>query len=121
VLSTILAFPGRLSKSYPSSTPRSLPEVTVPEDVSNRIRLLDERLARLRQERGRLLARASQADRRRDTRRKILIGAAMLAAVDHEGIPNLNSLTELLHWLEARLNRPYDRTAFGFDVRAAAK
>ncbi len=45
----------------------------------------------------------------------------MLAAVDHEGIPNLNSRAELLHWLEARLNRPYDRAAFGFDIRAATK
>jgi len=43
------------------------------EDVSTRIRSLDERLARLRQERGRLVARASQADRRRDTRQKILV------------------------------------------------
>jgi acyl-coenzyme A thioesterase PaaI-like protein len=68
-----------------------------------------------------LLARASQADRRRDTRRKILIGAAILAALDHEGVPNLNSRAELLHWLEARLNRPYDRAAVEFDVRAAAK
>jgi len=33
----------------------------MPEDVFTRIRLLDERLARLRQERGRLAARASQA------------------------------------------------------------
>lgn len=41
------------------------------EDVRARVQLLDERLARLRQEKGRLLARASQADRKQDTRRKL--------------------------------------------------
>ena len=35
----------------------------MPEDVFTRIRVLDQRLARLRQERGRLAARARQDDR----------------------------------------------------------
>ncbi len=93
----------------------------MPEDVFTRIRSLDERLARLRHERGRLVARASQADRRLATRRKILIGAAVLAAVDHEGVPMLRSRADLLRWLEERLDRPYDRAAFELGPRSPAK
>jgi hypothetical protein len=63
----------------------------MPEDVFTRIRVLDQRLARLRSERGRLAARASQADRRRDTRQKILVGAIVLAAVGHGGVPATGS------------------------------
>ena len=81
----------------------------MPEDVFTRIRLLDERLARLRQERGRLAARASQADRRRDTRRKIVVGATVLSAVEHGGVPAFASLAELERWLDSRLTRPYAR------------
>jgi hypothetical protein len=49
-----------------------------------RIQAIDERLARLRAERIRPAARVSRTERKRDTRRKILIGAAVLAAIDHE-------------------------------------
>ena|SRR5712692_9005689 len=76
------------------------------DDVRARIQLLDERLARLRQEKGRLLARASQSDRKQDTRRKILIGGAVLAAVDHEGVPALQSRADLVRWLDAAARAP---------------
>jgi hypothetical protein len=52
-----------------------------------RIRAIDERLTRLRAERIRLAARLSHAERKRDTRRKILVGA-VLAAVEHELVPS---------------------------------
>jgi hypothetical protein len=58
-----------------------------PEKVLARIQSLDERLARLRTEKNRLIARAGHAERKRDTRRKILIGGAVLAAIDHESVP----------------------------------
>jgi large subunit ribosomal protein L7/L12 len=77
-----------------------------------RIRVIDERLARLRAERTRLVARVGTAERKRDTRRKILVGAAVLAAVDHDGVPALRGTTELLQWLDARLTRPHDRAVF---------
>jgi len=93
----------------------------MPEDVFTRIRLIDERLARLRQERCRLAARASQADRRCDTRQKILVGATVLAAVEHGGVPVLGSRAELERWLEPRLTRAYDCAAFGFQTRTSAK
>src|SRR5262249_47623412 len=64
----------------------------------------------------RLLARAGQAERKRDTRRKILIGGAVLAAIDREGVPSMQSAIELRRWLDARLARPHDRAVFGLDV-----
>jgi large subunit ribosomal protein L7/L12 len=78
----------------------------------DRIRSLDERLTRLRAERIRLAARMSQSERKRDTRLKILVGAAVLAAVEHDGVPALRGTTELLQWLDTRLTRPHDRAVF---------
>jgi len=86
------------------------------ERVFDRIRALDERLARLRAEKIRLAARASQSERRRDTRRKILIGGAVLAAIEHEGVPALRTKTELLRWLDVQLTRPHDRAVFDLAV-----
>jgi hypothetical protein len=83
-----------------------------PEKVRARLQSVDETLARLRAERSRLLARASQVERKRDTRRKILIGGTVLAAIAHEGIPPIRSTEELLTWLDPRLTRPHDRAAF---------
>jgi hypothetical protein len=83
-----------------------------PEKVLARIQSLDERLARLRTEKNRLIARAGHAERKLDTRRKILIGGAVLAAIDHEGVPVMRSVSELLRWLDPRLTRPHDRAAF---------
>lgn len=83
-----------------------------PEQVRARIGIVNETLARLRAERSRLLARATQAERKRDTRRKIIIGGAVLAAVQHEGVPVLRTHDQLLAWLEPRLTRPHDRVAF---------
>ena len=78
----------------------------------SRIESLDTRLARLRAERSRLVARANHTERKRDTRRKILIGGAVLAAIQHEGVPALRSLDALTKWMAQRLDRPHDRAAF---------
>jgi len=91
------------------------------EKVRSRLQALDERLARLRNEKIRLIARVSQAERKRDTRCKILIGGAVLAAVDHEGVPPMRSRAELLRWLNARLIRPHDRAAFDLSPLEAAR
>jgi hypothetical protein len=82
------------------------------EKIQARLHSLDERLARLRMKKDRLIARASHAERKRDTRRKILIGGAVLAAIEHEGVPILRSNDELLRWLDAQLTRPHDREVF---------
>jgi hypothetical protein len=75
------------------------------EKAQERIRLIEERLARLRSEKERLEARVSQAERKRMTRRKIVIGGTVLAALGHEGVPPMRTEAELKRWLEARLTR----------------
>jgi hypothetical protein len=91
------------------------------EQVRARIGSLDERVARLRAEKSRLLARANQTERKRDTRRKILIGGAVLAAIQHEGVPTLKSSAELLRWLDARLTRVHDRAVFDLQTPSDAR
>ena len=91
------------------------------EKIQTRIHSIDERLARLRSHRERLLARASQAERKRDTRRKILIGAAVLAAIERGGMPSMRSMIELRRWLDERLARPHDRGVFGLEVADSVK
>jgi hypothetical protein len=87
------------------------------DKVRLRLQSLDERLARLRTERDRLAARASRTERRRDTRRKIVIGGTVLAAVEHEGVPALQTRADLVRWLDARLGRPHDRSVFDLTPR----
>jgi hypothetical protein len=87
------------------------------EKVRLRLQSLDKRLARLRAERERLIARASRTERRRDTRRKIVIGGTVLAAVEHKGAPALQSRAELVQWLDAQLARPHDRSLFDLAPR----
>ena len=87
-----------------------------PEKVRARLQSVDDALDRLRAERSRLLARATQAERKRDTRRKILVGGAVLAAVAHEGLPAMGSSQELIAWLETRLTRPHDRAVFDLNT-----
>ena len=90
------------------------------EKVRDRVRLIDERLARLRAEKDRLVARANQTERRRETRRKIVIGGTVLAALDHEGVPAMRTRSELLRWLESRLARPHDRAVFDLSTSRSA-
>jgi hypothetical protein len=90
------------------------------ERVDTRIQSIDERVARLRAAKSRLLARAGRAERKRDTRRKILIGGAVLAAVDHEGMPPISSKSELWDWLNERLTREHDRAVFDLPSSAPA-
>jgi hypothetical protein len=87
------------------------------EKVRARLAALDDRLARLRSERDRLAARASRTERRRDTRRKIVIGGTVLAVVEHEGVPALRTRADLVRWLDAHLERPHDRSVFELTPR----
>jgi hypothetical protein len=66
------------------------------EKVRVRLQSLDARLVRLRAERDRLAARASRTERKRDTRRKIVLGGTVLAAVEHEGVPAMRTRAELV-------------------------
>jgi len=90
------------------------------EQTLARIQSLDVRLARIRQEKSRLVAQVSQDERKRDTRRKILIGGAVLAAVEHDGVPALRSREDVVKWLDAQLARPHDRAVFNLPLDATA-
>jgi hypothetical protein len=90
------------------------------QKVRTRIQSLDERLARLRAERIRLAARASHTERKGDTRRKILIGGAVLAAVQHEGVPVLGNPDDLTRWMDEQLSRPHDRAVFDLAERSSS-
>jgi hypothetical protein len=90
------------------------------QKVGARIQSIDERVARLRAAKSRLLARANRTERKRDTRRKILIGGAVLAAVDHEGMPAISTKSELLRWLDQQLTREHDRAVFELPLAPAA-
>lgn len=83
-----------------------------------RIGVIDERLARLRAERDRLVARSNRVERKRDTRQKIVLGGTVLAAIDHDGLPALRTRTDLMRWLDSRLERPQDRRVFELSAQA---
>lgn len=85
--------------------------------LSARLQAIDEHLARLRAEKSRLLARASQMQRKREIRRKIVIGGAILSALGEAGVPPLHTADELQVWLDARLTRPSDRAVFELPVQ----
>ena len=90
------------------------------EKVKARLHLIEERLDRLRADRDRLVARANRAQRKRETRRKIVLGGTVLAAIEHDGVPMLRTPEELLHWLDAHLSRPHDRIVFDLKPRQSA-
>ena len=81
--------------------------------IVDRIGTLEERLKQLKAKQQRVEARKrtleSRRTRRDDTRRKILVGAIVLAKVEQgvieEGV--------LRGWLEGALTRPDDRALFG--------
>ena len=89
------------------------------EKVKARIHSIDERVARLRAAKNRMLARANRTERTRDTRRKILIGGAVLAAIKHGGMPAISSESALMGWLDERLTREHDRAAFDLALARA--
>ncbi len=91
------------------------------EKVRLQIQALEARLTRLRLTRTQLLARATRAERKRDTRRKIVLGGTILAALAHEGVPALRTNEELARWLDARLERPADRAVFDLDAKQKAR
>jgi len=91
------------------------------EKVRLQIEALEERLARLRLTRTQLVARASRVERKRDTRRKIVLGGTVLAALAHEGMPALHTPEELARWLDARLERPADRAVFDLETKQSSR
>ena len=84
------------------------------ERIEKRIESLDEKIEALRQRKRDEKARLRKAERQRDTRRKILLGALVL----HDYGEDLSGLPE--PWrqrLDAFLSRPDDRELFGLPER----
>ena len=87
--------------------------------LDQRISDLEAKLKQLKAQQQRLDARAralaSRRARQDDTRRKILIGATVLARID----TNQMDHTELDAWLDAHLTRDADRALFGLPPKSA--
>lgn len=81
--------------------------------TAEKIDALEQRLKQLKVQRQRTEARKrtqkARRTRREDTRRKILVGAIVLAKVDQGVIDN----AQLMSWLDGALSRPDDRALFG--------
>jgi len=81
--------------------------------ITDRIESLEERLKKLKAKHQQIEARkrtlASRRERREDTRRKILVGAIVLAKVD-QGVLEESTLRR---WLDGALTRTDDRQLFG--------
>ncbi|MCF4130310.1 conjugal transfer protein TraD [Methylobacterium sp. SyP6R] len=65
------------------------------------------RLAQAQNQLQQLDARAAQEERKRDTRRKIILGGLLLEAAGKE-----RRFAEALDELMSRIQRPHDKTAF---------
>ncbi len=80
--------------------------------IDERITALQERLKQLKAKQQRLEMRRRSTESRRtrkeDTRRKILVGAIVLARVEQGRLPQ----AELRAWLDEALTRPDDRALF---------
>ena len=86
--------------------------------LDERITGLEEKLKQLRTRQQRIEARKrallSRRERAADTRRKILVGAIVLAKVEQGEF----DAGQLKGWLDAALTRDDDRRLFGFEVVA---
>lgn len=89
--------------------------------LSERIEVLESRLRELKHRQQRVEARKrslqGQRERREDTRRKILVGALVLAQVERGDYPR----DRLYKALDAFLTRPGDRALFSLDTRATGR
>jgi hypothetical protein len=86
--------------------------------LDQRISSLELKLKQLKTRQQRIDARAralaSRRARQDDTRRKILIGATILARIDRHELDH----TELQAWLDAHLTRPDDRALFELPAKS---
>jgi len=85
--------------------------------LDERINGLEEKLKQLKTRQARIDARKrallSRRERKHDTRRKILIGATVLARIDRHELDH----ADLDAWLDAHLTREDDRALFALPPR----
>jgi hypothetical protein len=86
--------------------------------LGDQISTLEERLKQLKLRAQRIDARKkameSRRERKADTRRKILIGAVVMAKIEQKVMPE----TQLREWLDQALARADDRLLFGLPPRS---
>lgn len=73
---------------------------------------IEERIAELDARRKALMARATKAERARDTRRKVLLGAWLLQEIEDVADPQGQKRAHLARSLDRFLTRPRDRELF---------
>ncbi len=87
-------------------------------ELGDKIKSMEEKLRQLKAKKQKLEAqkRAAESKRQRadETRRKILVGAAILTKVERGDWPK----DRLLEMMAQTLNRPDDRALFGLYVKA---
>jgi hypothetical protein len=85
--------------------------------LDEQISTLEERLKQLKLRAQRIEARKkaieSKRERKADTRRKILIGAVVMAKIEQKVLAE----EQLRHWLDQALTRSDDRLLFGLPPR----
>lgn len=81
------------------------------ERAEEKIKQLEEKRAKVNAQIQREKVRLSQAERKRDTRRKILVGSIILTQVERGEISREN----LMKLLDERLEREQDRELFGLE------
>lgn len=88
--------------------------------LDERIVALEARLKNLKTEQQRIAARQRALEvkraRKEDTRRKILIGAIVMARIEQGRFPE----ADLQAWLDEALTRPDDRALFELPAQRAA-
>jgi septal ring factor EnvC (AmiA/AmiB activator) len=88
--------------------------------LDERIETLQQRLQKLKARQQRIAARQraldSKRNRKADTRRKILVGAIVLAKLDQGEF----NQAQLRRWLDEALTRPDDRALFDLADRSAS-
>lgn len=77
-------------------------------DHEERLMKLNRRLAQIEAEIARVKALASKEERKKDTRRKILVGGMVLDLVKSGEIGE----EQLKRWLDKMLSNPHDRALF---------
>ena len=85
------------------------------KDADDKLKKLELKRASLEAEIKRLRAAASATERKRDTRRKLLVGAVVLGAVDRGETPR----APLMAMLDKHLVRPHDRALFDLPPKLA--
>ena len=89
-------------------------------NLDDRIATLSGKLKQLRAQQQRIAARQksieSQRQRKADTRRKILVGAIVLARIEQGRL----SEAELRGWMDEALTRPEDRALFDLTARSTS-